>query len=223
MTQPDVGTFDSSRFSLPSYSYAEADRIAGVSRGTAKRWTRGYAAVRRGLGTDHPPVTPRRELPEGTGVSFFDLIEIAAIGKLKEFGWSLPQVWKIVDDCQRLLQLPRPLLTERFKTDGRQAFVAAKGVLVRVGLSSKRGQEAWDEILGPFLETVEYEGHVARRWWPLGNKRRVLVDPDFGFGSRSSRVPGYARKSCWSRSKRAATQSRSHMTSDSISATSITL
>ncbi len=42
--------------------------------------------------------------------------------------------------------------------------------------------QAWDEVLDPFLDTVEYEGEIARRWWPLGKDVRVLVDPDYGFG-----------------------------------------
>ena len=181
MTQLDVGTSDASRFELPSYSYAEADRIAGVTRGTAKRWTRGYVAVHQGRRTEHPPVTPRAEPAEGPGVSFFDLIEIAAIGRLKDIGWSLPEVRKIVEDARDLLSIDRPLVTKRFRTDGREAFVSDHGVLVRVGVSAKKGQQAWDEVLGPFLQTIEYEGQLARRWWPLGTDRKVVVDPDFGF------------------------------------------
>jgi uncharacterized protein (DUF433 family) len=42
--------------------------------------------------------------------------------------------------------------------------------------------QAWDEVLDPFLDTVEYEGEIVRRWWPLGKDVAVLVDPNFGFG-----------------------------------------
>ena len=42
--------------------------------------------------------------------------------------------------------------------------------------------QAWDEVLDPFLNTVEYEGEIVRRWWPLGKDVAVLVDPDYGFG-----------------------------------------
>lgn len=182
MTQIEVDASDVARFEAPRYSYAEADRIAGVTRGTAKRWTRGYAAVYQGQRTAHPAVTRREETADGSGASFFDLVEIAAIGRLKVLGWSLPNIRKIVANCQSLLKVARPLVTERFRTDGREAFVDVDGVLVDVGVTRRQGQEAWDEVLGPFLETVEYEGQLARRWWPLGIDRGVVVDPDFAFG-----------------------------------------
>ena len=41
---------------------------------------------------------------------------------------------------------------------------------------------AWREVLEPFLEDVEYENKLARRWWPLGRERMIVVDPDYGFG-----------------------------------------
>jgi uncharacterized protein (DUF433 family) len=41
---------------------------------------------------------------------------------------------------------------------------------------------AWEEVLEPFLEDVEYEEEIVRRWWPLGKGIGVVVDPDYGFG-----------------------------------------
>jgi uncharacterized protein (DUF433 family) len=182
VTEIEVGAREVERLAAPRYSYAEADRIAGASRGTTKRWTRGYVAISRGQHTEYAAVTPRTDAVGSPGVSFFDLIEVAAIGRLKSLGWSLPSIRRIVENCQQVLEVRRPLVTERFKTDGREAFVSVGVVLVDVGVSRRQGQEAWDEMLGPFLETVEYESRLARRWWPLGTDRRVVVDPDFGFG-----------------------------------------
>ena len=97
------------RFQRPIYSYAEADRIAAVTRGTSKRWLRGYEYEVAGEPVSAPPVTQDLPQPDEPGVSFFDLVEIAAIGRLKEIGWSLPAIRAAVGACQRMFRLQRPL------------------------------------------------------------------------------------------------------------------
>ena len=170
------------RLERPRYSYAEADRIAGVTRGTCKRWTRGYSYQANGAPIAAAPVTPGIERIDEPGASFFDLIEVAAIGRLKDVGWSLPVIRNAVESCQVMFNLYRPLVTERFKTDGRDFFVQRDDVLIELGIGRHKGEQAWDQVLAPFLDTVAYEGEFARRWWPQGRDQRVVVDPDYGFG-----------------------------------------
>ena len=170
------------RFARPMYSYAEADRIAGVSRGTSKRWVRGYSYRSNGARVSAVPVTKGVMQPGEPGVSFFELIEVAAIGRLKEIGWSLRAIRAAVESCQALLDLQRPLVTERFKSDGRDFFVQSEGELIELGIGRRKGERAWTEVLDPFLKTVAYEGEFVRRWWPIGQHRRVIVDPEYGFG-----------------------------------------
>src|SRR5215216_849256 len=164
----------------PRYSFAEADRIARVTRGTSSRWLTGYeywySFEERRMS---PPVTPGQGLKRA--VSFVDLMEVAAIGKLREKGFSLRRIRQINEYCMLALQKLRPLVTETFKVRGRDIFVdASQGVLLNVGYEA--GMQAWEEVLDPFLDTVEYENELVRRWWPLGKDVGVLVDPDYGFG-----------------------------------------
>ncbi len=169
-----------SRLYMSRYSYAEADRLARVSRGTAKRWLEGYP-YRSSDGTKKfsEPVTERSRT-EGGGVSFVDLVEIAAIDRWKALGYSVIRIKEIVRECQEIFETERPLITHRFRADGKHAFVEMHdGVLV--GLLGAKRQEAWAEIFD-FLSTVEYEGQIVVRWWPLGKEAPVVVDPDFGFG-----------------------------------------
>ncbi len=58
--------------------------------------------------------------------------------------------------------------------------MASQGVLLNVGYEA--GMQAWEEVLDPFLDTVEYENELVRRWWPLGKTEPIVVDPDYGFG-----------------------------------------
>ena len=163
---------------LPRYSFAEADRVAGVTPGTAKRWLTGYRYQSSdGSPRFSAPVT-EWERPDGS-VSFADLVEIAAINRLKALGLSLPKIRKIVDECQEMLKAERPLITQRFRVGGRYVFVEQDGNLV--GLLGVKRKQAWDTLLD-FLETVEYDGSFVSRWWPLGKKVPVVVDPAYGFG-----------------------------------------
>src|SRR5215212_2299743 len=62
------------RLTARLYGFTDADRIAGVSRGTAKRWLSGYSYTRPdGTRTIQAPVTPGRVSPTD-GVSFTDLV-----------------------------------------------------------------------------------------------------------------------------------------------------
>jgi uncharacterized protein (DUF433 family) len=64
---------------------------------------------------------------------------------------------------------------------GRDIFVdEGFGILVNVGYEA--GMQAWEVVLDDFLENVDYENELVRRWWPLGKNVKVVIDPDYGFG-----------------------------------------
>ena len=180
MTTTDRQSYVLDRLNRPLYSFAEADQLAGVTRGTASRWLKGYQywyspTELRML----PPMTPGPEPKEGA--SFIDLVEVIAIGRLREKGFSLRRIRQINEYCRLALQKLRPLVTETFKTSGRDVFVmASSGYLLNV--LHQAGMQAWDEVLDPFLDTLDYEEEIARRWWPEGKGEPVVVDPDYGFG-----------------------------------------
>ena len=166
----------------PRYGFSDADYLANVSRGTAKRWLEGYAYYdTHGQQVSQPPVTPGVQREEREGVSFADLVEIAAIGRLKEMGFSLRMIREIVRNCQEILRVPRPLATLRFKMGGREIFVDRGDVLLEVG--RKKRMQAWNEVLDPFLQELEYDANqLVARWWPLGRSTPVVIDPEYGFG-----------------------------------------
>lgn len=166
---------------LPLYTYTDADHLARTSHGTAKRWLTGYQYVSTSSQImRQPPVTPRASTEPMAGASFLDLVELVAIGGLKDLGFTLQSIRKIVENCQELLDVQRPLTSLKFKTDGREIFISDHGELLEV--LGKKGQRAWDDVLANFLETLDYENNLARRWWPLGKRTPILIDPDYGFG-----------------------------------------
>lgn len=164
----------------PLYGFADADYLANVTCGTAKRWLEGYMYDdTHGQRVVQPSVTPGVQREEG--VSFADLVELAAIGRLKEVGFSLQMIREIVRNCQEILGVPRPLATLRFKTGGCEIFVDRGDVLLEVG--RKKRMQAWNEVLEPFLQELDYNANqLVARWWPLGRSTPVVIDPEYGFG-----------------------------------------
>lgn len=165
-------------FLRPLYSFSEADHLAGATPGTTRRWIKGYSYVRSGKKVVRPPVTPRDE--SAIAASFYDLLEVVVIGRFKANGLSLGAVRQMVIDCQEMLELPRPLVQLRFKTDGKEVFVDGGNTLL--GLGRRKRELAWNEVLRPFLEELDYSEGWAARWWPLGRDRSIVIDPDYGFG-----------------------------------------
>jgi uncharacterized protein (DUF433 family) len=163
----------------PLYGFAESDRLAGVTRGASRRWLKGYRYWYADESRMALPITPERDQPDG--VSFVDLVEVIAIGKLRQRGFSLRRIRQVNEYCQLALNRDRPLVTETFKTDGRQVFEMAQGGFL-LDVLHGQGTQAWDEVLDPFLETLDYEDVLARCWWPRGKEEPIVVDPDYGFG-----------------------------------------
>jgi uncharacterized protein (DUF433 family) len=165
----------------PLYSYEEADHLAGLGRGTARRWLEGYAyTAGSGERVLQPAITNGRRSKDEPGVSFLELVELVAIGRLKGLGFTLPQIRRIAGFCRKRLGTDYPFASPLFKTDGRDIFVGRPTYLLDV--LRRKGAQAWNEVLAPFLESLDYQDDLARRWWPLGKAEPVIVDPDYGFG-----------------------------------------
>jgi uncharacterized protein (DUF433 family) len=171
-------------FTRPLYSYAEADRLARVSRGTSNRWAKGYRYWNpHGERVAQPSMTARPEDRSEEGVSFLDLVSIKAIDGLRKLNFSTRAIRQVIEYCQEALEMDYPLATRTFKVDRNRIYLeAGEGRLLEV-LGGHRGAQAWDEILDPFLDTLDYQNDLARRWWPLGKDELVVVDPAHGFGS----------------------------------------
>lgn len=165
----------------PRYSYAEAERLAGVSRGTAKRWLKGYH--HRGPDGERrfrAPVIPGERLDDAEGyVSFADLVEIAAVSHFRRQRWSLGAIRAIIEGWRVAFGIDRPLVVQRFKAEVWDTFQEQNGSFA--ALPDRKRLRAW-RTLHAFLDTLEYDGGFVSRWWPLGRDVPVMIDPAFGFG-----------------------------------------
>jgi uncharacterized protein (DUF433 family) len=145
---------------LPRYSFAEADHLAAVSRGTTRSWLAGSDQME--------------------AVSFLDLLEIAAAGRLKDAGFSTSAIRSMVQNCQEILGVAQPFTSLQFKENGRDIFVERAGMLEEVG--RRKRLLVWKEALEPFLADLDYAHELAVRWWPLGRDAAIMIDPEYGYG-----------------------------------------
>ena len=107
-------------------------------------------------------------------------MEMVVIGQLKARGFRMPTVRLLVANCRELLNVERPLVTLTFKTPGRDVFVQAGEHLLEVG--RRKGTQAWNHVLGPFLRDLDYADNVVSGWWPQGRDGHVQITPTYGFG-----------------------------------------
>lgn len=165
----------------PTYTAAEAARYARTSSVTARRWLEGY---------DYKTVRGRRHSAPLTNhpageryLTFYDLVEVAAIAAAKNAGVKLPRIRSAIEYAQERFRAARPLLLERFLTDGRDLYL--RELEPRAGAlhvnASQAGQIAFPYI-AEVLRHLDYEGEHPVRWWPVGQDRPILVDPKVGFG-----------------------------------------
>jgi uncharacterized protein (DUF433 family) len=175
----------------PLYSYADADYLAATGRGTARRWLSVYRAgspdAEKGPASFSHPASGAAWQP-ADGVSFLELLEVVAIGSLRQFGFTFPELRSVVQACRERYGAPFPLALEQFKTDGRELFAGQGGAFS--GTLHSRAVRAWETVLSPFLDTIEYVYGIARRWWPLGLRGAIVVDPTVGFGLPAVRGSG---------------------------------
>lgn len=167
-------------FERPAYTAAEAARYARTSQATARRWLEGYEyETRRGR---------RRSAPVGQHpagqryLTFDDLVEVAAIAAAKNAGVKLPRIKAAIAYAEQLFKVDRPLLLERFLTDGRDLYlreVRTEGTL-HIN-ASQAGQTAFPYI-AEVLRHLDYEEGRPVRWWPFGKERPIVLDPLVSFG-----------------------------------------
>lgn len=181
----------------PRYSYAEADRIVGLTRGTTHRWLKGYQYLTDdGRIIRQPQVSGARAAEPG--VSFVELIEVAGIARLRDLKLSLRRIRALVKYAAQMFDTEYPLATLAFRLGGRDVFVDDRLAKSLVEVSGRQRRRAWVEVLAPFLETVDYgTDGLAERWWPLGRGSQIVVDPDYGFGQPVVHGSGVRTESIW--------------------------
>ncbi|MHB1045801.1 MAG: hypothetical protein ACYC4P_07275 [Thermoanaerobaculia bacterium] len=172
------------------YSEREAARLTGVRVQRLKRWVHGYEfTTPAGKRHASPPVLDRGvgEL-ETPMLGFSALVDVRVVRAFRDAGVSWPVLREAARIARERLGVEHPFSDKRFKTDGKEVFLALKrGRRDQALLEIRKDQYVFPRIIEPFLLTLDFEGNEPCRWFPLGKKRHVLLDPDRSFGQPITR------------------------------------
>lgn len=176
------------------YTIPEAARLARVSSAQLSRWVGGYQRA----GVTYPALwqsdIPQSEDGVVSVISFSDLMECMVIAAFYAQGVQIQVVRKAIDIAKERFGISKPFSSERFQTDGKRIFADIKDLgdsdsgIIEV----LTAQRAFREIVQPSFRNIDFHEQEAVRWWPLGKKLSIVVDPARSMGtpiSQSSGVP----------------------------------
>ena len=170
------------------YSISEASRLTGVPTGPIARWTRGYDFLHHGTKRHSSPIiaTEIQSIGGQPVLTFQDMLEVRFLNAFRQHGVGWRAIRIASQRARELMQYSHPFSTRKFKTDGLTIladFVDETGDQHLLDLV--RNQYAISKIISPFLYGgIEYNDfEEPARWFPLKNKRTVVVDPTRNFGA----------------------------------------
>jgi uncharacterized protein (DUF433 family) len=162
----------------PAYTFSQAARLAGVSSKTVRRWVYGDIdySLKPVFGTVEED---NRELPT---VSFLQLAEIVVVAGFRQRRISLQRMRRAHQFATEQFGLEYPFATLKMKTDGRY-------ILLEFGHfepgESFLALDAFGQLTLPgtvteAIEGFEFDPTWAVRWFPVGDKAPIVVDPRMG-------------------------------------------
>ena len=171
------------------YPLRQAAQLVGADPRAVRRWMMGYERKTHGERRFSPPLWSTQLADEGLQqavIGFHDLLELRLVSAFVQHGVSLPVIRATADAARHQFGTAYPLTAQRFLTDGKSIFLeAVENSGETKLLDMPRRQFVFAEVVKPSLyAAVEYEGLNARRWFPLGPERKIIVlDPAVQFGA----------------------------------------
>lgn len=168
------------------YSIQEVARLTKVPAPTVRRWVKGYTFVHHGEVRSSPAVTSH-QLPvfDGTfALGFRGLIEVRVVHAMRSVGIPWKTIRLAREHAAQIMKSDTPFASARLMTDGRGVFSFIGGKANdRSLIELSESQYTFRSFLAPHLVDVEFDTKAeASRWWPLGSRRSVLLDPQRSFG-----------------------------------------
>ena len=142
---------------LSLYSFPEASQLSGIPPRTVRSWV--------------------SQVDQEPRVSFLRLIELVVVAKLRKLERASYQE---VFHAHQQIKQDEPLARYPF-ADWEFGRNMGKDVIGIIRARRKGGPlvvpKPSQRMLEAIVEQFEYQGDFVCRWWPLGRKVRIIVDP----------------------------------------------
>ena len=170
----------------PSYPAAEAGRLVGLSAARVRRWLSGYRYTLGDSMRYQRPVVRRDATDTTSYASFLNLVDLLFVKRFLDYGLSLQKIRRVLDEARDVLGTSH-FARQTFFTDGRSVYLKFRdrgGAILEL---ISGGQWVIAPIIQQLARQIDFEssGGFARRWYPLGRDRPVILDPFVSFGAPS--------------------------------------
>jgi uncharacterized protein (DUF433 family) len=169
------------------YTMSDIHTITNISLSKITRWANGYTYCRDGKRRNILPVYKKDfdAINAKKILSFLDLIEILFIDSFERYGFSLQNIRKAADGAAKLLNTAHPFAKKCFFTDGKTILlkIAEKDNIPELLDLLKKQYQMEPIVSQSLIESLDFDKYdLAEKWWPLGKKSRIVIDPKRNFG-----------------------------------------
>ena len=165
------------------YRITDAAHLAQVPTSTLRSWFKGYSYTYKGRRFTRPPRWTTQIDPASAVVGFLDLVEARIIGLFRREGVRWSTIAAAREAAGARFGVSYPFATFRLLTDGRSIIhEVGKNANDRVLVEIATTQRVFDPMMRPYFIQLDTRDDIAIRWWPMGKRREVVLDPERAFG-----------------------------------------
>ena len=169
-------------FGAGLYTPAQAARLTELNPRRLRRWVFGY---KWGAERESGPLVLRdSSRTDGEDLSFADLVEILFVRAFLREGCSMQTIRRAAQVAREIFQDARPFSLKKLETDGHRIFarMTPESAEEESLLELAKRQQVFAQVVRPYIRQLDYEHDIAARWWPMGHREHVVVDPRRQFG-----------------------------------------
>lgn len=158
------------------YTISDLSEILKVSKSKVRYWLNTYVRDILPSITGHKYVFDEEK---GLFVNFKSLLQLYVFIELKKRGHKKKDIIEMYKFIAKKYQTNYPFATKQILSVGSEILINGDS-----GLINYKFQLSFDKLLKDYIEKIDFDSHGnAIRFYPLGMKRSIVVDPEIQFGS----------------------------------------
>ena len=181
-----------------TYTLVEAARIVRAPYTTVRGWLNPKTGI-----------VARKFDATQQVISFAELMEIHFIKMFLQEGVNPRAIHAAAKAAAAKFGTDYPFTVKRFDTDGKAIFatLAKQDDGAEMIEDLMRGQLVFKTIMRPFFRKLDYNRSEIARYWPMGKRGRVLLDPSRHFGQPLDHDSGVTTRAIFQATKAGGGQS----------------